>query len=268
MGNAKTLVVGLGEVGGALAEVLERTQAVLRHDLEPRQFADPIGVMHLCIPYLSRSQFESAAIGYIERFSPELTIVNSTVVPGTVRAIARRTNAAVAYSPIRGKHVRMASDLLRFTKMVAAPEPETAALAERHFRAAGMSTRRFTRVETLELAKLAETTYFGVLIAFAQELNRLADKAGADYSEILDFFDEIDFLPSTRYFPGFIGGHCVIPNIHLLRNVGRSPLFEAVLESNSMRAAELAGDQGADDSVKPAAPIKTVNGSQAATPKP
>ena len=35
--------------------------------------------------------------------------------------------------------------------------------------------------ETLELAKLAETTYFGVLIAFAQELNRYAATVGANY---------------------------------------------------------------------------------------
>ena len=246
MKNAKTLVVGIGEVGGALAEVLERVAPVLRHDLEPRQFSDPIGVMHLCIPYSSRSQFESSATGYIERFNPGLVIVNSTVVPGTVRALARRTGAKVAFSPIRGKHIKMVQDLFSYTKMVAAPEPDTAILAEEHFRKAGLKTRRFARVETLELAKLAETTYFGVLIAFAQELNRLADKVGGDYAEAVEFLDEIEFLPRTRYFPGLIGGHCVIPNIHLLEQVARSPLFAAVLESNRMRAAELAPADSGD----------------------
>lgn len=267
MKNAKTLIVGIGEVGSALAGVLERGQVVLRQDLEPRQFADPIGVMHLCIPYGSRSQFESTAVGYIERFNPQLTIVNSTVLPGTVRAISRRTGAKVAYSPVRGKHSRMVQDLFHYTKMVAAPESETAALAEQHFRKAGLSTRRLARVETLELAKLAETTYFGVLIAFAQELNRLADRVGANYSEALEFFDEIEFLPRTRYFPGLIGGHCVIPNIHLLERVARSPLFEAVLESNSMRAAELAAASTATHNPNSSAPVKRAGGSQAATQK-
>jgi hypothetical protein len=256
MADEKTLIVGIGEVGGALAQVLERVQPVLRHDLEPREFAEPIGVMHLCMRYVSRHQFESAAIHYIKRFSPRLTIVNSTVVPGTVRSIARRTGARLAYSPVRGKHAKMVHDLLHYTKIVASPESETAELAEQHFRNAGLKTRRFARVETLELAKLAETTYFGVLIAFAQELNRLADKVGADFSESVEFFDEIEFLPHTRYFPGFIGGHCVVPNIHLLKRVTRSPLFEAVLTSNSMRAAELAA---ATDELKASSPVTTAS---------
>ena len=38
--NKKTLVVGLGEVGGALAEVLERKHPVLKHDIERREFSD------------------------------------------------------------------------------------------------------------------------------------------------------------------------------------------------------------------------------------
>jgi UDP-glucose 6-dehydrogenase len=243
MEEGRTLVVGLGEVGGALATVLERHQSVLRQDLEPQHFAEPIGVMHLCFPFQSREQFEKTAVEYIERFRPALTIVNSTVVPGTVRAIAERTGAPVAFSPVRGKHARMVQELLSYTKFVAAPEPDAASQAEAHFRAAAMTTSRFDHVETLELAKLAETTYFGVLIAFAQEVNRLAEKVGGDYQQITKFFTEIDFLPRSTYFPGFIGGHCVIPNIKLLKQVAQSPLFEAVLKSNRLRAAELAADE-------------------------
>ena len=51
MRHGKTLVVGVGEVGGALAEVLERNQPdLLRHDLERRDFADPIGVVVDSLP--------------------------------------------------------------------------------------------------------------------------------------------------------------------------------------------------------------------------
>jgi hypothetical protein len=78
-----------------------------------------------------------------------------------------------------------------------------------------------------------------VLIGFAQELNRYAAAVGANYDEAIRFFEEVHFLPSVRYYPGFIGGHCVIPNIHLLRQIGCSPLLEAVLDSNRRRAEEL-----------------------------
>lgn len=241
-----TLVIGMGEVGSALAEVLERQHPILRHDIEPRDFEQPIEVMHVCFPF-RHGDFVDTACKYIERFEPRLTIINSTVLPGTSRAIAERTGTAVAYSPVRGKHVRMAQDLLRYVKFVAATDIDTASDAEAHFRTAGIKTTRISQPETLEIAKLAETTYFGTLIAFAQELNRYAESLGADYFEITSFFEEIDFLPRTRYFPGFIGGHCVVPNIELLLSLADAPLLRAILDSNDRRAVEV-GERTTDGS--------------------
>src|SRR5260370_2760048 len=102
-----------------------------------------------------------------------------------------------------------------------------------------MKTRRMDKPETLELAKLAETTYFGVQIAFAQDLDRYARRVGADYEQAINFFEEVDFLPRPRYFPGVIGGHCVLPNIQLLRKLAGSPLLDPILHATSRRAREL-----------------------------
>src|SRR5207302_117079 len=150
-----------------------------------------------------------------------------------------KSGAQVAFSPVRGKHVKMAQDLMHYVKFVAAPSQAAADRAEKHLRDAGMKTARMSTVETLELAKLAETTYFGVIIAYAQELNRYIESVGGDYKEATEFFDEVGFLPRQRYFPGFIGGHCVIPNINLLLQVAPAPLLEAILDSNERRAREL-----------------------------
>src|SRR5260370_29285227 len=114
--KGRTLVVGLGEVGAALAAILDRTETVLRHDLERVKIEEPVGIMHLCIPFQSPHQFETVALGYISRFQPALTIINITVVPGTTRSIAQKTDSAVAYSPVRGKHVRMQEDMIRYFK--------------------------------------------------------------------------------------------------------------------------------------------------------
>ncbi|HEY2105509.1 MAG TPA: hypothetical protein VGH29_06975, partial [Candidatus Binataceae bacterium] len=102
-----TLVVGVGEVGGALAKVLESKHRVALLDLKPVPIEDEVEVMHICFPFTSPSQFESAARGYIRRFSPQLTIINSTVLPGTTRNLTKATGAAIVYSPVRGKHVSM-----------------------------------------------------------------------------------------------------------------------------------------------------------------
>jgi UDP-N-acetyl-D-mannosaminuronate dehydrogenase len=233
------LVVGLGEVGSAIAAILDQQGPVLRHDIEYVPITAPIAIMHLCIPFQSQTQFRTAAISYIKRFMPRLTIIHSTVLPGTTRMIAESSRAAVVYSPVRGKHIRMEEDLLHYVKFVASPRATDAESAEVHLQESGMKTRRIECVETLELAKLAETTYFGVCIAFAQELNRYADQVGANYGEAVEFFDEVKFLPRERYYPGFIGGHCVMPNINLLLQIAPSPFLEAIVDSNERRADEL-----------------------------
>ena len=50
-----------------------------------------------------------------------------------------------------------------------------------------------------------------------------------------DFYDEIRFFPTTKYFPGPIGGHCVMPNIKILRKFAKSDLLEAIETSNQMK---------------------------------
>jgi len=47
-----------------------------------------------------------------------------------------------------------------------------------------------------------------------------------------------DRFPSAlRYTPGVIGGHCVMPNIHILKRTFESDLLDAFVSSNEMRAA-------------------------------
>jgi len=195
--------------------------------------------MHLCFPFRDREHFCMTAAGYIRRFLPDLTIINSTVIPGTTRMLERMTGRTVCYSPVRGKHTEMVAALRSYRKFVAGSDLAAVERAETHFRDAGIKTERMGSPDELELAKLAETTYFGVLIAFAQELNRYAAGANADYNQITKFFSEIEFLPRSTYFPGFIGGHCVIPNINLLLQVADSPLLRAVLLSNDRRGGEV-----------------------------
>ena len=127
--EGRTLVVGLGEVGGALAEVLERTGPILKHDLERREFSDPIEVMHLCLPFTRKEQFEEIALSYVERFKPALTIVNSTVLPERLEA-SRGCRGAVAI--VRTWLMYEWLRLLRYRS----PLPwrlDTASRAEEHF---------------------------------------------------------------------------------------------------------------------------------------
>jgi UDP-N-acetyl-D-mannosaminuronate dehydrogenase len=226
------VVVGLGEVGRPLLECLSEHYNVIGIDVAPP--AGPVGkvdVLHVCYPFAIKD-FVGETARYIELFRPPLTIINSTVGVGTTRTIAERTGVAVVHSPVRGKHVRMKQELRTYTKFVGGIDRTCGKSAAEHFESAGFKTRILSAPEATELAKLTETTYFGLLIAWAQELERYCDQTGQAYEEIISFYEEISFFPTTKYFPGIIGGHCVMPNIEILRKFDDSSLLRAIESSN------------------------------------
>jgi UDP-N-acetyl-D-mannosaminuronate dehydrogenase len=229
-----SVVVGLGEVGRPLLEVLGRVQRVEGVDLPPRDVTGPVEFMHVCYP-AEITDFVGVTAAYVERFRPEIVVINSTVAVGTTRAVGQAAGVPVANSPVRGKHARMAEELLRYVKFIGAEDRGAAERVAVHFEAAGMETRILTSPEATELAKLTETTYFGLLIAFAQEVDRMARDIGVAYDDVVAYYDEIAYLPPVRFFPGVIGGHCVMPNIALLKRTFGSQLLDAIERSNDLR---------------------------------
>ena len=108
---------------------------------------------------------------------------------------------------------------------------------ERRAAYARASAKILSSPETSELAKLSETTYFGLMVAWAQEIERHCDRWNADYDEIVSFYEEIKFFPPVKYFPGLIGGHCVMPNIEILKQSQPSEILEAIEQSNGKKTA-------------------------------
>jgi UDP-N-acetyl-D-mannosaminuronate dehydrogenase len=234
MSEAETVivVVGLGEIGMPLSQLLSRNHKVVGVDVSPTtEHLNRVDVMHVCYPF-EVADFVGETLRYIERFDPILTIVNSTVAVGTTRTIAERAGTPVVHSPILGKHARMLEELVAYTKFVGAIDGPSGKCAAEHFESVGIRTRVFSSPEATELAKLTETTYFGLMIAWAQEVERYCDHCGLDYDEVVSFYGEVGFLPRVKYFPGVIGGHCVIPNIEILKRIGPSAILEAIRSSN------------------------------------
>jgi UDP-N-acetyl-D-mannosaminuronate dehydrogenase len=232
----KIVVIGLGEVGKPLFQLISKKypEAVGVDVNPPSEKLTNIDVLHVCFPYEIKN-FIGEAARYIELYKPAVTVINSTVGIGITRQIAERTGAAVVNSPIRGKHIRMLEELSKYVKFIGAMDPAHGKLAADHFESIGMKTKVLTTPEASELAKLTETTYFGLLIAWAQEIERYCDQSGADYHEIVSFYEEIKFFPQVKYTSGVIGGHCVMPNIEILRKFDSSALLDAIRNSNRMK---------------------------------
>jgi len=128
----------------------------------------------------------------------------------------------------------MEQELLRYKKFVAGIDSVTTDQGRQHFEAAGITTDIFRSPDIGELSKLLETTWLGLLLGWAHEGQRFAASYDATYQDVNAFLAEIDSLPS-HIFPGFIGGHCVMPNIALLRGIFDSRFLDAVVDSNKRR---------------------------------
>jgi UDP-N-acetyl-D-mannosaminuronate dehydrogenase len=233
--NNLILVVGLGEVGRPLLEVISnRYDNTIGIDLDPIEVSSECEILHICYSF-EINDFIGESVKYITKYQPRLTIINSTVAPGTTRAIYERTGVPIVHSPVRGKHVRMKQELLHYVKFVGGIDQASSQRAAQHFESVGMKTRILTSPEATELAKLTETTYFAMLIVWAQEVERYCDQLSLDYDEVVSFYEEIGFFPPVRYFPGVIGGHCVMPNIKILKTVFDSKLLDTLEHSNELK---------------------------------
>ena len=256
----KVLVVGLGEVGLPIYELLDESKEFLVFGFDVNEtkmkkvnqinLPATVDIMHVCMPYLNQKQFVDFILKYIKLFNPKLVIINSTVVPGTTRKIHEKTKCMVTHSPVRGvhqNHEHMKWELKRWTKYVGGADKKSTKTAFKHFQKAGFETKMFKSCEESELAKLFETTYRAWMIACFQEMHRIAQKFNADFNDTADFLEDTHRVRFDRpiMFPGPIGGHCLIPNTELLLSVYESKFLRLILESNEKRKIEIKEEQTA-----------------------
>jgi UDP-N-acetyl-D-mannosaminuronic acid dehydrogenase len=116
-----------------------------------------------------------------------------------------------AFSPERVYSGRIFADLRRYPKLVGgcSEHGETRAVScYQAFIEPAAEVWPMASAEAAELAKLAETTYRDLNIAFANELARHADAIGVDVDRVIDASNSQPFSHIHR--PGVaVGGHCI-----------------------------------------------------------
>jgi UDP-N-acetyl-D-mannosaminuronate dehydrogenase len=200
--------------------------------------------MHVCLPCKTQEAFVAATANYIKQFKPKLVIINSTVPLGTTKKIQQNCKCLVAHSPARGVHKsaeHMKWELKRWTKYVGGADAEAAEAARKHFEKMGLKVKVLKSCAETELAKLFETTYRAWMIACFQEMHRISRTFEADFDDVVDFLEDTHRVRLDRpvMFPGFIGGHCLIPNTELLLQFYDSEFLRLILKSNQKRKEEL-----------------------------
>ena len=180
--------------------------------------------LHVCIPHTKN--FKKSVLQLIKKFKPEIVVIHSTISPNTTSSLQSVCDIPIMYSATRGVHKRMLTDLKRYTKYFAisknAPKKKMAITEfKKSMKLCNVKTKQMEKPETLELAKIiCDTSYYGWLINYAQISKIITEKENVDYDEMWKFSDEIHKILKNRpkMFPGFIGGHCVIPNLELIND--------------------------------------------------
>ncbi len=270
------LILGLGEIGHTLFALfndakdsfdvygLDLDQAKMQDAGQNRKdFPNKIDTLHVCLPCGNQQNFEKITLDYIVEFKPNLTIINSTVPPGTTLKIAEKCKCLVAHSPSRGVHVNaehMKWEMKRWTKYVGGANVAAAKAALVHFEKLGLKVKVLKSSTETELAKLFETTYRAWMIACFQEMHRMSMAFGADFNETVDFLEDTHRLRFDRpvMFPGVIGGHCLIPNTELLLDNYDSEFLKLILKSNEKRKEEIKDKTVKADAEKVAARAKAL----------
>ena len=231
--KTKDVVAGLGEIGTPIMKLLSQGTTVVGFDINSRIINKqklkkyeqlPTQILHICIPFSKK--FSANIFTLNKKFKPAMIVIHSTIAPNTTKRIQKKVSIPVMYSATRGVHKRMLSDLKRYTKFFAiendAPKKKWAiSTYSKLLKKCGVKSKKMKNPITLELAKiLVDTSYYGWLINYAQLTNMIAIKHKVDYEEIWSFADEIHSFLGNRpkMFPGFIGGHCIIPNLNLIQN--------------------------------------------------
>jgi hypothetical protein len=226
-------ILGYGEIGKAVAKFYKNPKI---KDLNRDDGLEGVEVLHVCIPY--NDKFVGIVKKEIGQIHPKLTIIHSTIAPGT----AKKIGGMVVHSPVRGVHPYLHEGIKTFVKYIGADDKKAGSMAQKHLQGLGIKTKVFSPSTVTELGKILDTTYYGVCIAWHKEMKKICDILGADFQATVTDFNK-------TYNEGYsklgkhnvvrpvlfvddkpIGGHCVVPNTRILKKYYKSKAFDLILD--------------------------------------
>jgi len=240
-------ILGFGEVGQAMAKFYS-SQAKIK-DLKRDDGLEGVEILHICIPW--SENFVKIVTEEIKRIKPKLTIIHSTVVPGTTKKLTldlpKGLGETVVHSPVRGVHPNLYGGIKTFVKYIGADNKKAGEMAEKHLRSLGIKTKVFQSSKTTELGKLLDTTYYGLCIAWHGEMNKICNKEKVNFEETVTDFNKtynegykklgMSYVIRPVLYPpkNGIGGHCVCQNAEILKRYYKSEALDLILKYKSKK---------------------------------
>ena len=177
--------------------------------------------------------------------SPALILFESTVPPGTTRALAAETFgtdssqfALMAHCPER---LRVGDDLAAIRavpRLIGGLSAAATSLGADFLARLGVTPVPASSPETTELSKLLENTFLTTGIALMGEVTRIAHRLGLSAQEVA----QVAATKTHGYFPfrpgAGIGGHCLLNDLAMLRATASQVGVQSALLDGVQHAAD------------------------------
>ena len=211
----RTLIVGAGEIGKALYELVSWQNKTIMIDKHETTLMRP-DIMHICFAY------DNGFVGEVKKYQrfyrPRYTMIHSTVPVGT----SRKLNAI--HSPIIGMHPFLVEGIKTFPKYIGGKKGDNVA---DYFRRLGIRVYLFIDQETTELMKLLDTTFYAMCIEYTKDVRKQCEKYAVPFEAWTIWTDEYNKGYQKLGYPEYtrpnlvpvmrkIGGHCLMPNCELI----------------------------------------------------
>lgn len=215
----KHLVIGLGQIGSAVYQVLSDKYEVDALDINPEPVKDKVDVLHICFPY--SETFVKEVKRYQIKYSPQLVIIYSTLPIGTTKKIKH-----AVHSPVEGKHPRLAMSVRVGLRWIGYNNDEDKKLAQKIWRPITLC-ESVPDSDWTEFLKMASTSKYGINLVWADYMDSVAKHLKMPYAFVKEWdqgynalYARLDMKSVRKYVldppGGVIGGHCVRENAFLL----------------------------------------------------
>jgi len=217
-----SIIIGMGEVGRALNQVLSTCYNTVCYDAKWDTMPDVddedggMRVLHICIPF--GDGFDNTVQSYQKAYQPSYTIIHSTTPVGTCKALD------VYHSPVRGIHPHLAESLTTFITYLAPKNNDLLFYLQK----AGMTVHPVNDTDTTEAGKLWSLTAYALNIILEKEIHNWCTANNVDFNTVYKHFTHtynngynalgMDNYnrPILEHMEGEIGGHCIMPAVEKL----------------------------------------------------
>ena len=283
-GNIKNvLICGKGEIGSAIGFIAAKRGFTVDY-YDPQKGIDPedrsdtnfegYDVIHVCFPIKD----VNAIYDVVNKSHMYGVIVIDATIPvglaGKINDMFKDEGYGqlLLHSPVRGRHPNMVGGLRKYVKFVGPADStriqETEDFCKFYYTQLGIPYKVLSSADACALGKLTDTTWYLTQIVFANQISILCAKHNLNFDEVYTQFQETadtgvkfknvegraiceSFVPRPVMTPGFVGGHCLIPNLEILKQDISPSFYSWVKQMNEYFAGNINKMVESNADVKP-----------------